>query len=299
MIVGHVVSSFDPANDVRRCVRELNLYSSHKHVLYVQDAHPKQAVYQYEEGPRDPAVLAAADVLIHHFANTPQGWHDDSKPSAFRNIHITWDHDTDRFWTNSDYDCGDYSRYKLVSASHVGAVEYMPEERFCWLPDLIPLDGAYSFDPEPRYPAVSYIKHAEQLRRVFFGNGIQHLDCSETAHAEVLSRRRSRASVVIDNLCDGHYGLAGQEAAVLGLPVVVFNHPRTLVAMAGWDKDGAAFPFFQATELGDAIETATTLATDHLWALEHRYAIRDWAEEFLDPRRLIAEYWDPFIEELA
>ena len=36
------------------------------------------------------------------------------------------------------------------------------------------------------------------------------------------------------------------------------------------------------------------------WAsVPYRRAIRAWAEEFLDPRRLIGEYWDPFIDELA
>lgn len=296
MKVGHIVNLFDPSCDVLRCVRELNLHSRHSHDLFVRDRHPDQDVYQFEEAPRADAaaVIAAADVLIYHFAGLAADRHDPGKPSAFRSLHITWEGGDGRFRTTMDTPLDDY---RLLSASHVGATDFLPEDRFRWLPDLLPLDGPYQFDPALcPVPAVSYIKHAEQLREMDFG-GADHLDCSRTAHATVLARRRSITTVVIDNVCDGHYGLAGQEAAIFGLPVVGFNHPRTLEAMEDWRSPGTEFPFIQAETVDEAARTAVRVAGEV--TVPYRRAIRAWAGEFLDPRRLIGEYWDPFIDELA
>lgn len=307
MNVGHIVNSFDPACDVLRCVRELNRYSEHSHSLYVRDPHPLQAVYQYEQQAgwlmshgEISAQIAGADVLIHHFAGWERGWGDESKPSAFRNCNIYWDAQHDKFWSSPEYNAASYEGYKLVASSHVGARDFMPSDRFRWLPDLLPLDGAYApdFRPRPR-PAVSYIKHADELRTRDFGSGVAHLDCHYIAHARVLAQRSRLASVVVDNVCDGHYGLAGQEAAIMGLPVVVFNHARTLANMKGWNKLGSAFPFVQAESLDEVVETAAALARQRTWYDGYRHAIRDWAVEFLDPRKLVASYWDPFIKELA
>lgn len=298
--VCHIVNSFDPSGDVARCVRELNLHSAHSHTLYVKDRHPLQSVYQFEEPERtDPGRLVAeADVLIHHFTGWEDGAGDSGKPSAFRNVNIYFDKEGGRFWSSPEYNARSYDRYKLVASSHVGASDFMPADRFRWLPDLLPLDGAYSFDPAPRpRPAVSYIKHAEELRLASFPDGVTRLDCSETPHGDVLSRRRSLASVVIDNVSDGHYGLAGQEAAIFGLPVVVFNHKRTLDAMSGWDKPGTESPFIQAVTVEEAADKAGRQASQV--SLSYRRAVRQWAEEFLSPLRLISKYWDPFIKELA
>lgn len=306
MKVAHIVNYFDPACDVLRCVRELNRHSRYSHSLYVRDPHPLQDSYQYEQPPKPgwlmppeeaAALIAEADVLIHHFTGWEDGIGDEAKPSAFRNINIYWDRDSDRFWSSPEYNAKSYDRYRLVASSHAGAADFMPADRFRWLPDLLPLGGDYAFDPAPRpRPAVSYIKHAEGLRRRDMG-GAAHLDCYRMAHAEVLAMRRSLASVVIDNVCDGHYGLAGQEAAIMGLPVVVFNHPRTLAAMDGWEKAGTCFPFVQASTVDEAAAAAVWLARENSSA--RRHAIRAWAEEFFDPRRLVARYWDPFISELA
>ncbi len=306
--VAHVVNSFDPACSVLRCVRELNRYSKYSHSLYVREPHPAQDIYQYEQ-PEKPGWLMSpgevqemmweADAFIYHFAGRDDRHLGEygGKPAAFRNIHVTWDEGSGKFWTNRDIDSGSYDQYRLLAASHAGALDYMPEDKFWWLPDLLPLDGAYSFSSYDRpCPRVSYIKHAEQLNSVDFG-GVARLDCSLTAHRHVLSARRSLASAVIDNVCDGHYGLAGQEAAILGLPVIGFNHPRTLEAMRDWCKDGTEFPFIQAFNLAEAVAAAGYAACHS--DLAYRQAIRRWSEEFFAPRRLIAEYWDPFIKELA
>lgn len=317
MIVGHVVNHFDPSCDVLRCVRELNFYSQHEHLLYVRERHPDQDVYQFDE-PEQPGwlmsdaevseYLAPADVLIYHFAGAERGWgwnlHENrARPSAFRNIHVTWNRQTDQFWTNEEYNAKSYALYKLLSASHAGAAEFLPADRFRWLPDLLPLDGAYSFDPAPRQlRTVSYIKHADELAQADF-DGAFHLNCFRLPHSRVLELRRTSACVVIDNVCDGHYGLAGQEAAILGLPVVGFNHPRTLAAMEGWRIRDVAFPFVQARSLDQAVLLATSIAAHAAdnpdQYLYYRQAIRNWAEKFLDPARLVREYWDPFILELA
>ena len=313
MKVCHIVNSFDPACDVLRCVRELNLYSRYSHTLYTKDPHPAQAVYQYEQ-PSQPGWLMSAgearrlvedaDVLVYHFAGRESGAGDDSKPSAFRNLHVTWDNIEQRFWTNGYYDSGAYDRYKLVASSHVGALDYMPASKFRWLPDLLPLDEEYSFNTTDRpRPAVSYIKHADELRSRDFGKAA-HLDCSHTTHADVLAKRSSLATVVIDNVSDGHYGLAGQEAVIMGLPVVVFNHPRTVAALDGWQPMHGSittmFPFQQATTLDEAVNVATFLAQESpTIQRDRRHAIRAWAENFFSSRKLIDEYWDPFIEELA
>lgn len=245
------------------------------------------------------ALLDEADVLIYHFLGWENGISID-KPSAFRNINIYYSKDSGLHWTDSQYNAASYDRYKLVSCCHPGAIDFLPPDRFRWLPDLLPLDGAYAFDPADRpFPAVSYIKHAEELSLRDFGS-VAHLSCFNTPHARVLARRRSSASVVIDNVNLGHYGAAGQEAAILGLPVVVFNHRRQLEAMAGWEKPGMEFPFTQAETLDEAVDLAVQLAMESSRDYRRRRAaIRKWSEKFFSPRRLVREYWDPFIDELG
>jgi hypothetical protein len=74
--VGHIVNHFDPAGAVLRSVRELNLYSRHKHTLAVREPHPLQHVYQYEQ-PRTcdaEKLIASADVLVYHFVGHERGW---------------------------------------------------------------------------------------------------------------------------------------------------------------------------------------------------------------------------------
>jgi len=117
----------------------------------------------------------------------------------------------------------------------------------------------------------------------------------------VLAKRRHLANVVIDNVCDGHYGLAGQEAAIMGLPVVVFNHRTTHDTLVIWEENGnltgeMAFPFWQARTLEEAVTVASWLATHT--DVEDRRAIRAWSEEYFNLRRLITKYWDPFVKKL-
>jgi hypothetical protein len=307
--VAHIVNSFDPACDVLRCVMELNKYSQHSHWLYVKEPHPAQAVYQYEQ-QKPPSwlmpsqeinrLIDESDVLIHHFAGWENGWGHPDKPSAFRNINIYHNKETDRFWSVPEYNAASYDRYKLVASSHVGAIDFMPVDRFRWLPDLLPLDGPYTFYPAKRpRPAVSFIKHAAELWRHDM-RGVHHLDCSNMAHADVLRKRQSFASVVIDNVCDGHYGLAGQEAVILGLPVVVFNHEKTLATIGDWEKTDTIFPFIQATTVDEAADIAAAYAKKSETSQRiHRQMTRNWAEEFFEPQLLISSYWDPFIKELA
>lgn len=305
MKVAHIVNSFDPAGSVVRCVTELNRYSAHAHTLLVRDRHPLQDAYQFAEptapgwtmAPGEPETLiAAADVLIHHFKGWEPGWGDPGKPSAFRNVNIYWNGGEDRFWSDAQYNAHSLDRYKLVSSSHLGARQFLPADRFRWLPDLVPLNGPYEPDFTARPAAVSYIKHHEELRNKQFGPDVAHLDCSGQPHAQILAVRRTQASVVIDNVCDGHYGVAGQEAAIMGLPVVVFNHPVTTEGLKDWDPDGPGFPFFHAGTVEEAAQAAARLAS---FRDTPARPIRRWAQEYLDPARLIRDWWDPFAEELA
>lgn len=292
----HVVNYFDPAADVVRCVRELRNFSRHEHDLIVSQIHPLQHIYQYElaehgfwnTGADDiMAMLDWADALLFHFVGSERGIDNPRKPAGFRNLNIYWDSNADRFWSAPDYNAGPLGRYKLVSSSHVGAKDFLPADRFRWLPDLLPIDGQYSPDLKERFPCVSFIKHHEVFAQADFGIATRQ-DLHNTAHSEVLRRRRSSATVAIDNLCDGHWGLAGQEAVLMGLPTIVFNHPKTKEALA---------------ELGPSpfVEIEQNLESAVLSALSFSVAgssSRAAALQCFDPKKLVERYWDAFFEEL-
>jgi hypothetical protein len=106
--------------------------------------------------------------------------------------------------------------------------------------------------------------------------------------------------VVIDNVSDGHFGEAGQEAAILGLPVSGYWCRQTMEGMCSWGGGDTGFPFTQVTTVDEAVGTALEFA--RMPARSYRILrceIRKWSEQWFDPRRLIREYWDPFVEELA
>ena len=61
--------------------------------------------------------------------------------------------------------------------------------------------------------------------------GVRTQDLHGSSLGKVLIERRFHATVVIDNISDGHYGLAGTEALMMGLPVVTFNSHATREAL--------------------------------------------------------------------
>lgn len=292
----HAVNSFDPSCAVVRAVRELNLYSRHRHRLRVRNRHPLQDVYRFEEAAAEEsadALLAWCDAIIYQFVGWEFGPDDRRKPAAFRNINVYWDATADRFWSAPDYNARSFDRYRLLASSHVGARDFLPADgRFRWLPDLIPLDGAYAPGPEGKAPCVSYIKHREALEHAPLRCASMNHD--RRPHAEVMGERRERATIAVDNVSDGHYGLSGLETMAMGLPTVVFNHPQTRAALTEL-APGDYPPFL---ECGRHVKSAVGLVNGHYADAERGRASRAWMEKWYAPQRIVQRYWDPFVDEL-
>jgi len=290
----HVCNSFDPAGDVVRCVKELQRYSKHEHRLIVRELHPIQETLQYPVWPNsvDPAAeFNWADAIIYQFVGWSRGWGIlPSKPTAFRNINIRYDPTNDRFWAEDQYNDTDLSPYKLLASSHAGARDFMGWDKFRELPDLIPIDE-YTPDFTVRRPCISYIKHADELDGKDLG--VSKLRLLGTAHSEVIRRRKHEATCIIDNVCDGHYGLAGLEAMALGLATVVFNHPFTQASLHNMAPE---YPPF--VECGPYLDSAVRMAHAVCNSTEVRIKSRLWMEKYYHSQRIIEMYWDTFVEEL-
>lgn len=302
----HVCSTFDPVADVVRCVKELRRFSKHEHRLLIHDSNPCQSALQLEEWPNNPNPISEfewADAVIFQFTGWEKGWGiKPQKPCAFRNICIYYNGGqalalvpshcgVGKFFTDYEYSAQNLSHYKLLASSHVGARDFMPGCRF--LPDLIPIDE-YTPDWTDRPPCVSYIKHGAVLDQQSFGEANKlHFPIYSSPHKEVLSRRQHEATCVIDNICDGHYGLAGLEAMSMGLVTLVFNHPTTRQAL----KDMAPEypPFVEiAPSLTILVDTARVVCGD----MDIRRESRRWMEKYYHSQRIIDMYWEPFVEEL-
>jgi hypothetical protein len=300
----HVVGFFDPAGDVVRCVAELQRHSRHKHSLIVTDRHPFQDVMQLPESRLISRVLPhnmreEADAVLCHFVGWPAMWEPIHKPMAFRNLNIYYGRESGKFWSDPQYNCNDTTGYKYVASSHVGAAGFLGHERFRWLPDLIPIwDDTYVPDFSQRAPCVSYIKHANILSGRSFGEGVARLNLSMCPHKQILLRRKTEATVAIDNTCDGHWGLAGNELMSLGLPTIVFNHEVTKKALCQL-APGDYPPFEEVATVDEAVDRATKLARlTHEELLPIRHAIRHWTERHFDSANLVPKLWDPFFDEL-
>jgi hypothetical protein len=323
----HLCGWFDPAGDVYRCVQELKKFSVHEHDLMVRYRHPYQDVMKLPEPAQfdwdyDKARFAAADAIVVHFVGWPQGWPEPpaGKPLAFRNANIRYSADKAMFWCEPQYMAQDVERYSLCASSHVGAEEFFPGKEFRWLPDMIDIFAPeLTPDYSERAPCLSYIKHAEALDFCDIGN-VNKQNLLNQAHAKVLDRRRRLASVVVDNLCDGHWGLAGQEAIALGLPTLVFNQEKTRKALRDYvgvvdgmnDRlDHPSLPFGEMVNfvpmrhVGRASEMEEVLATMyalHSWSSDKyqclRHDIRAWSERHFAAQRLVERFWEPFFEEL-
>lgn len=302
MKILHVVNSFDPSADVVRCVRELNKYSKHTHTVFVHKNHPGKE-YKFEQafGVGDERLrykfLEECDAILYQFTGH-EGFPDDTgKPAAFRNINIYWNKETDKFWSHPTYNAPSFERYSQVASSHAGAADFLPDDRFTWLPDLLPQDGAYAPDRSLRAPCVSFIKHADEFLKMDFPG--RKLDLSRHAHEDVLAKRQWISSVAIDNVCDGHWGLAGHESLLLALPVVVFNHAKTLLAL-GELTEASFYPFVEvAPDLVDAANAARYLLEHPKLAERIGAQSRLWAEKYFNSRFLIERTWDPFFDKLV
>lgn len=293
--IAHIVNLFDPACDVLRCVRELNLYSKHSHKLFIRDVHPLQSTYQYEQHHNEEdaqTLLNWCDAILYQFVGWEGGPDDTNKPAAFRNINIRWDAATNKFWCEAQYNAQSTERYKLFSSSHVGAAEFLPADLFRWLPDLIPLDGIYTPGAQNKSPRVSYIKHATDFAQLGF-------DCPASnhlgrAHADIMRDRRELVTVAVDNVSDGHMGLSGLETMAMGIPTVVFNHHKTRAALEELSP-GDYPPFLECSpDVKQARETVNLNQNNVVVGL----ASRAWMEKWYHPKRIVQTYWDVFFDEL-
>lgn len=298
----HVVNSFDPAGDVTRCVKELNKFSKHEHWLVVKKAHPDQAIYQFPASPTYTqqslvTMFKECDAILYHFVGWERGWNSigDGKPCAFRNSNVYHNPLANRFWACGDYNAHSLGEYKLLASSHLGARDFLPGCKF--LPAMFPIyDEQYMPDFTTRRPCVSYSKMAPMLDKQNF-SPVLVLPTHNVAHASLLSNRKHFATIVIDNVSDGHYGLAGMEAMSLGLPFICFNAKATkiqLQEMTDYIREDYPPIIEVLPNIKDVVQAVkNTKVTDEL-----RYHCRLWIEKYYSPERLIKRYWEPFFEEL-
>lgn len=310
----HVVGSFDPAGDVVRCVRELRKHSVYQHKLIVTRRHPFQEFMHFDEAELVAHTMPdgfadGVDAVLCHFVGWPEEWKPLDVPMAFRNLNIRYDADADRFFSEPQYNAASLEPFRLVASSHVGATDIVGEKHFRWLPDLLDI-WAPELTPDfaPRKPCVSYIKHADDID-AWDLDGTRKLNLYMRPHNEVLERRKHEATVVIDNVSDGHWGLAGNESLALGLPTIVFNHKRTHAALRRHVLthrpplhevfDSALLPFTNTFTLTHARECVR--ADNRMSPEDHdarRRDIRSWTERHWDSKDLITRYWDRFFTEL-
>ncbi len=289
----HVCNWFDPANDVVRCVKELQKYSKYEHRLIISREHPLHLYPKWTNDNHISTEFSWADAIIFHFVgwDDKHGWKTKTnKPIAFRNINIRYDLALDKFWAEDQYNADNLEDYKLVSSSHVGAKEFLTG-KFRWLPDLIPIyDELYTPFTGDKDPCISFTKHYEQLYELLADAKKQVL--WGVPHTDFLRRRRSKATVVVDNICDGHYGLAGLESMSMGLPTIVYNHSLTQDALKELSPQYP--PFVEVSpDLAYVVNAARVYAV-----ASYDPHIRQWVEDMYNPERIIKMYWDSFAEEL-
>lgn len=303
----HICNSLDPAGDVVRSVAELKRHSRHQHEVAVHDRHQFQASYGFQEAElmawnTTPEVIRNlfdwADAILFHFVGTEAGWGDmgTAKPCGFRNSNAYYNKETGKHYCAEEYSAKSVERFRLLASSHIGARDFLPGCR--WLPALLDIDAPLLMpDWSPRPHCVSFSKH----QSVFTGLGFraQKLSCWLMPRARVLFERKTRATIVIDNFSDGHYGLSGLESLAQGIPVVVFNAEaaqeecRLLSDMpAPWIE---AKPNPQAMRI--AARNIVRMNTEEYAKL--RRATRAWMERCYRSKDLIARFYDPFFDELV
>ena len=310
----HVCNSFDPAGDVVRCVDELRRYSRHEHLAFIYEPHPGQDLYQFRASeyhgrnvslPLVESLFDWADGVIYHFVGWERGCGiRTSKPHAFRNSNIYFSVATNRFWSNPDYTASSLDGYKLLASSHMCAREFLPD--CLLLPVLIPIDDPlYLPNFNCTRQCISVSKQQNDFSHYWVTlagtgkrDGLSLQSLGYVPHSVYMRERRSLVTCTIDNISDGHYGLAGLEGLSMGLASVVFNHPTTRLELEGIAPE---YPPF--IECQPSIEDAMNSAIE--WCLsgeqarmELRKESRNWMEKYYHSRRIIQRFWDPFVDEL-
>lgn len=295
----HICNEFDPAGDVVRSVGELNRFSKHKHEVYLKERHP----YQTDMGFQEPELMAWscdmqnvkelakewADGIIYHMVGKEKGCYAPNKPSAFRNSNLYFNGTS--FYSLEGYGYLDSVPYKLLASSHKAARTFMPDCRF--LPALIPMDRPmYSPNREPKSPCLAYIKQQELMSHIDL-NTIETMALRGRTHSNLLFDQRKYATLVLDNITDGHYGLAGCEAMAQGIRAVVFNHPITQEQLKELSVDKYP-PFIECPQTMRGVYEAIKTAP-HDFCEE---AV-EWMNLSYNSPRLIERYWDTFCSELT
>ncbi len=304
----HVVNSFDPAGAVVRSVNELKRFSAYDHEVIVRDVHPVNSVYGFQQASllksnTDDAVVETlfdwADAVLYHSARATDGWHTTKKPSAF--VSHTLYHNAETGFHSPDILKPETSfRYDLLAASHIGSSAFMPG-KVAHLPALLDLnDPLLQPNFTGREPCVSISKQFEVFGKMPWNKaGLLYQCACGVARPEMLTHRRLKATVVLDNISDGHYGLAGLEAMAMGIPVVVFNHSVTreeLKLIVGSDNQEQYPPFVECTQsFEDAFRKLKAHANP---TFEQRRACHDWMHRYYNSRRLTKLYWDLFCYDL-
>lgn len=113
-----------------------------------------------------------------------------------------------------------------------------------------------------------------------------------------MEMRCHNATVAIDNVSEGHYGLAGTEALAQGIPAIAWNHPRTIEQLQHIAPTGGN-PFIQADDVRTAIKFASADKWPGNTAREYGRVCRNWIETYYNSRYLVERYWEPFCDELV
>lgn len=306
----HIVNGFDFAGDALRCTLELRKFSKHKHAIMITTPHPFLNDYQYDEpqcyydhvDPEDRRTfqdnLKWCDAILYQFYGPERGFnHFETtfkRPSGFRNSNIYYDNIHDKFWASEWYTAQRPENFQMRASSHLCARQFLRDCQF--LPVLFDVDD-YRYTPiwdsyQGRPACLAYSKSASLIHGIDTWHGARL--CHEKApYWEMLYERRLNATVVIDNITEGHYGLAGLQALSLGLPAIVYNHETTKEELR---LIGGTNPFHQLEYGVDALRCALPLfrRVTH----EERRAKRLWISGYYNPSRLVGMFWDKFFNEL-
>lgn len=305
----HVCNYFDPSGDVARSVKELNKHSAHKHATLTRWIHPKRTLYKFDEDSDGQSREAShvkwrfewADAIIYHFV----GWNSELgyriptlKPCAFRNANVEFDKEVRKFYCQQAYFANPTDpMYSMLASCHMGAKDFMGD-KVQFLPALMPIwDELYTpaLDrKEIPCTSVGYIKHAAEITERLSHCGVRRLGMEGQAHDLVMHQRRLFVTVTIDNLSEGHYGLAGTESLAQGIPAIAWNHPHTLAQLEDI-APGVGNPFIQA----DSVRTAVKRAVEASTSAEEGLKCRAWIEKYYDSRYLVPRYWDTFCDRLV
>jgi hypothetical protein len=305
----HVCGWFDPSGDVARSVSELDKHSEHEHDVLVKWQHPLKDQLGFPEPlfgqSRDNGYVnerfAWADAIIYHLVgwNCPIGYNLRTlKPCAFRNANVMFNKSTSKFYCLQEFFANPMdSQYAMLASCHMGARDFMGD-RAAFLPALMPIwNEAYMPDWSERRFSIGYIKHGDEITRCLLDHPMNvSTPMAGWPHKDVMRTRRGKVSITIDNVGEGHYGLAGTESLSQGIPSIAWNHPTTIAQLQDIAPTGGN-PFIQAEDVRTAVKHA--LAWPHNTAQEYGRVCRDWIETYYDSRYLIERYWEPFCDKLA